>query len=555
MEQGDARSLPVDVQALVEGERHLKGDAVRTNITAALAVAEVVKSTLGPRGMDKMLMVEGGEVTITDSGGVVLELIEVVHPAAKMMQRLGVGMREKYGDGATSSVVFAGELLKRAMRLMDMGVHPAMIISGYWKALREALRVMDSLSREVTPGIIKDVGITIFRSHLSEEDAEFMAQLVASALDFAEGDTERVYVNYRPGGRLRDSALYEGVYIDLGKRVHPKMPKYVKNARILLIDNEFDVYRMEKAKYEIGDPRRMREFVEYRKRVLAYAVELIARSGANVVFCSKNIAEPAMYEMAKRGIVGVRDVERRVMHLLEKATGAKSVRLVKEVTPEVLGYAGYVEESKIGMEEIMYVRKCSKGGVGSILLRGGNEKLVLELKRRVEDVIEIFSALRKHRRVVPGGGAVEGEAARVLRKFARSIETKEQLAVEQFAEALEELPYIIARNAGMDAVYAKTKLREWHHRGKKGYCVDAMRRGMADAYVKAILDSQVVRKQVLSSATEVACAILRVDDVLIRGRRNGAKGREKRRKREASVPEYVRRDGKIDLRYAFKGMR
>jgi chaperonin GroEL (HSP60 family) len=331
------------------------------------------------------------------------------------------------------------------------------------------------------------------------------------------------------------------------------MPKRVEHARILLIGSEFDVRKVENAKYEIGDPRRIREFVEYRRKVLRIAVEMIARSGANVVFCEKNIADVAMYYLAMKGILGVRDVERKVMHLLEKATGARIVRNVREVTPEVLGYAGYVEEDKIGMEEIMYVRKCKHAGVASILVRGGNEKFVLELKRQIEDLIDVFAALREHGRVVPGGGAVEGEAAKRLRRFARSVESKEQLAIEAFADALEEIPHAIAANAGMDATYAVLKIREWHHRGKKGYGVDAMRRGMGDAYVKAILDSYEVRRNALSSAVEVACSILRIDDVLIK--RPKKKPEKKKKPAEAAPPEYIRRDGKIDLRYAFKGLR
>ncbi len=547
----NGKLTPRDIETLIANERHIGKNAVLTNIVAALAVSETLKTTLGPRGMDKMLMVEGGEVAITDSGGTILKLMELVHPAAKMMQSLGLTMGERYGDGATTSVVFGGELLKRAMKLMELGLHPTTIISGYRLALKETLKVMHELSRRVTPGIIKDVGITVFRGRVGERDAEFLAQVVASALDFADGDRDMVYVNYRPGGRIRDTALYQGVYIDLGKRVHPAMPKRVQHARILLIGSEFDVRKVENARYEIGDPRRIREFVEYRRKVLRIAVEMIARSGANVVFCEKNIADVAMYYLAMKGILGVRDVERKVMHLLEKATGAQIVRNVREVSPQVLGYAGYVEEDKIGLEEIMYVRKCKNAGVASILVRGGNEKFVLELKRQIEDLLDVFAALREHGRVVPGGGAVEGEAAKRLRRFARSVESKEQLAIEAFADALEEIPHVIAMNAGMDATYAVLKIREWHHRGKKGYGVDAMRRGMGDAYVKAILDSYEVRRNALSSAVEVACSILRIDDVLIKRPRK----KSRPEKKPGPVDSPVRRDGKIDLRYAFKGLR
>ena len=552
LEAEQGKLTPRDLEALLENERYVGKDAVRGNILAALAVAETLKTTLGPRGLDKMLMEEEGEVAITHSGGTILKLMELVHPAAKMMQSLGLTMGERYGDGATSSVVFAGELLKGAFSLMELGLHPTVIINGYKLAMEETLKVMDKLSRKVTPGIIKDVGITIFKGRLGERDAEFMAQLVASALDFAGGEKDNIYVNYRPGGRLRDTTLYEGVYIDLGKRVHPAMPKRVQHAHILLIDREFDVRKVDNAKYEINDLRRLREFMEYKRKVLRVAVEMVARSGARVVFCQKNIADVAMYYLAMKGILGVRDVERKVIHLLEKATGARVVSNVKEVSPEVLGYAGYVEEDKIGLEEIMYVRKCKNPGVASILIRGGNEKFVLELKRQVEDLIDVFAALREHGRVVPGGGAVEGEAAKRLRRFARSVESKEQLAIEAFANALEELPRAIAANAGMDATYAVLKIREWHHRGKRGYGVDAMRRGMGDAYVKAILDSYEVRRNALNSAVEVACSILRIDDVLIKGK---MKKEPEKKPETVQPPEYMRQDGRMDLRYAFKGLR
>ncbi len=543
---------PKDVQVLKDMEREVGKDAVRTNIYAALAVSETLKSSLGPRGMDKMLITKD-EIVITDSGATILKLMNLVHPAAKLMATLGKTQGEQFGDGSTTAVVIAGELLKKALELMEAGLHANTIIAGYRMALKKSLEFLDSIALSLEQRDLDRVGLAMLRGKIPEKDAWHLIEVANAAVNLVRGEKERIYVNYRPGGSIRDTYVFDGVYIDLGKRVHPSMPRSVKNAKILLIDREFDLIKIPNSKAEISSTRDYRRFLEYKKRVMKKAVDIIASSGANVVLCSQNIAEEAMYFLARAGILGVRDVEKDVLKHTAEATGAKVVVNVREVKPEVLGYAGYIEESKIGLEEIMYIRKPKyPNRVASILIRAGSENLALELVRKMKDLIEVLCRVAKDRKILPGGGATEVEVAERLKMYARRVPSREQLAIKAYAEALEEIPKALAKNSGMKPVDVLASIRRGHYAGFINVGFNAITRKVQDNLEQRIFDSYPVKRNAFISATEVATTILKIDDVFVK--RDGAK-KKKKAKPAPKVEPPVTPEGKFDLRYAFKGLR
>lgn len=543
---------PRDLQVLKDMEREVGRDAVRTNIYAALAVSETLKSSLGPRGMDKMLVTKD-EIVITDSGATILKLMNLVHPAAKLMATLGKTQGEQFGDGSTTAVVIAGELLKKALELMDAGLHANTIINGYRMALKKSLEFLDSIGLTLEQRDMDRVGLAMLRGKIPEKDAWHLIEVANAAVNLVRGEKERIYINYRPGGSIRDTYVFDGIYIDLGKRVHPSMPRTVKNAKIMLIDREFDLIKISNSKVEISSARDYRRFLEYKKQVMKRAVDIIASSGANVVLCSKNIAEEAMYFLAKAGILGVRDVEKDVLKHTAEATGAKVLVNIKEVRPEVLGYAGYIEESKIGLEEIMYIRKPKyPNRVASILIRAGSENLALELVRKMKDLIEVLCRVAKERKILPGGGATEVEVAERLKMYARRVPSREQLAIKAYAEALEEIPKVLARNAGMKPVDVLASIRRGHYAGFINVGFNAITRKVQDNLEQRIFDSYPVKRNAFISATEVATAILKIDDVFVK--RDGAK-KKKKTKPAPKVEPPITPEGKFDLRYAFKGLR
>ncbi len=542
-----------DLEVLKDKEREIGKNALKMNITAALAVSESLKSTLGPKGMDKMLVTKD-ETVITDSGSTILKLMELVHPAAKMMAELGKTQGEQFGDGTTTSVIIAGELLKKALELVDAGIHPSVIASGYKTALSKSLEFLDNIAIKLEQKDIDKIALSMLRGKITEEDIAHISGIAHAAVNLVRGEKERIYINYRPGGSIKDSIVFDGVYIDLGKRVHPSMPRKVKNARILLIDREFDLIKPKDTKLEINSTKALKEMMEYKKKVLKTAVDIIARSGADVVLCSKNIAEEAMFFMARAGILGVRDVEREVMKHIAEATGAKVLINVKEVTPEVLGYAGYIEESKIGLEEIMYIKKPKyPNRVASILIRAGNENLALELVRKMKDLVEVLCRIASERKMLPGGGATEVEIAERLKMFSRRVSSKEQLAIKAFAEALEEIPKALARNAGMNPIDILASIRRGHYAGFINVGFNAVTRKVQDNFEQQIFDSYAVKRNAIISAAEIAISIIRIDDVLIT--KNGRVEKKPEPKPQPVVEPPVTPQGKFDLRYAFKGLR
>ncbi len=518
----------------------------RMNILAARAVAEAVKSTLGPKGMDKMLVDGSKEVVLTSSGAAILSAIGIKHPAAKMIAEVAKTQKKEVGDGTTSAVVLAGELLKKAEELLDQGIHAAHIVQGYRSAGEKAVEILNSIGIEIAEKDLKNIASTILMGKLGDKEREHIVNIAVGAIKAAK-EKDNILLEYRSGGKLSDAELINGIMIDLGKRLHPAMPKKVRNARILLVDREFEVKKVEHAKIDITDPKNLRAFAEYKEKILKIAADMVAGAGANVLFCQKNIDELAMFYLAKAGILGVRDVDKDVLEKLAKATGAKIVSNVKEVTPSVLGYAGLVEETKIGPEEIMYIRECRNPGAVGILIRGV-EKGAVELKKRIEDLLSALERTLKDKKVIAGGGAAEVEISRRLREYAREMPGKGQLAVEAYAGALEVIPKVVAANAGLNPVDILVRMRAEHENGGLKSCLDVRDGKIKDAYAAGIVEPLRVKSQAIKSATEVANMILRIDDVLI------AKGFGKEKAAEVpaappreDVTDFPAKKGRIDF--------
>ncbi len=503
------QQIPVTEAERIQGE-----DARRVNMLAAIAVAEAVKSTLGPKGMDKMLVDKEKNVALTNSGATILSLMHLRHPAALMFAQLAKTQEKEVGDGTTTAVVLAGELLKKAEKLLDAKVHPSIVVQGYSTALQKSLEFLQEIAAELRSEDLEKLALSALRGKLTSKDAEHVARIAVEAVKLA-GSEENVQITYRVGGSLRDTRVVRGVAIDLGKRVHKAMPKRVQNAKILLVATEFEVKKIEGAKISIEHPDYLCAFKTYKERIFRAAIEIIKRSGANVLLCHKNIDEAAMSMLAKEGIVGVRDVEKRAMELLSRATGAKIVANAREVSQDVLGYAALVEEDKIGLEEIMYVTNCKNSNVATILVRGSTEQGVLELKKKFESLVLLLARAARESKVLAGAGACEVALARRLRDFSRTIEGKEQLAVEAFADALESLPKAVIANAGIDAVDAIMSLRAAHENGGLMHGFDVQDKKLKDALEAGIVESLAAKRQALASATEAAIALLRIDDVLL----------------------------------------
>lgn len=522
---------------------------MRNNILAVRVVAEMVKTTLGPKGMDKMLVTGEKEIAITDRGAAILSLINIKHPVARMLVEAAKTQDAEAGDGTTSVVVLTGELLKKAEELLLQGLHPATIIEGYRIAQREALKYLEEVASPLDEEKLLDIASTILMGKIDGSEAEHLAKIGVEAVRIA-GDKDNVKILHRPGGRVKDTKLIKGMVIDLGKRVHPAMPKRVEDARILLVDTEFAVHDVKRAKIEMHDPAKMRAFAEYKRRVLQVAVNMIKASGANVVLCQKNIEDLAMYLLATAGILGVRDVEKDVLELLAKATGGRIVSNVRDVDSSALGYAALVEESKIGLEELMYVTGCRNPRAVAILVRGGSENTALEVGKRLESLVSALSRVINEQKCLPGGGACELEVARRLRRFARGVKGKRQLAVKAYAEALEVIPRALAVNAGMEPLGVLARLRASHEENGASHGIDVRDRKIKDAQKAGILESLTVKKQAFKTASELAELILRIDEVLV--------ARDFTRKKPKPVPppstppsqeamDFPAREGKIDF--------
>jgi thermosome len=511
---------------LPEGTLRNSGrDAQSRNIMAAKAVAESVRSTLGPKGMDKMLVDSIGDVTITNDGATILKEMEIEHPAAKMIVEVAKTQEEEVGDGTTTAVILAGELLKKAEELIDQNIHPTMITKGYRMAKEKSLELLQGMGQAVTlnsTDILQKIAMTAMTGKGSEAAKEELATLAVEAVKTVakteDGkltiEKDDVKIEKKQGGSLNDTELVRGIVIDK-EVVHPNMPKKVKNAKIALLDAALEVKETEtSAEIRITDPSQLQSFLEQESKMLKDMVEKVAKSGANVVLCQKGIDDLAQHYLAKKGIAAARRVKKSDMDKLAKATGARVVNSIDELEAGDLGSAGLVEELKLAGEEMLFVRDCKNPKAVSLLIRGGTEHVVDEAQRAMEDaVLGLISALEVGR-VVPGGGAVEIELARQLRKWAASVGGREQLAINAFADAVEVVPRTLAESTGSDPIDILVSLRSMHDQGKANYGIDVMNGKPADTWAMGVCEPLKIKTQAIKSAAEAAQLILRIDDVI-----------------------------------------
>ncbi|MCD6248658.1 MAG: TCP-1/cpn60 chaperonin family protein [Hadesarchaea archaeon] len=519
-------------------QRYVGRDAQRTNILAARIISEAVRTTLGPRGMDKMLVDNLGDVVITNDGATILDEMDVEHPAAKMMVEIAKTQEDEVGDGTTTAVVLSGELLKRAEELIDQDIHPTVIARGYKRAARKAQEILEKIALKVTKDdtrLLTQIVETSMSGKGPEahgpELSKICIQAVKKILEEEDGkliaDVDNVKVEKKEGGSSTDSQLIEGIVIDK-ERVHPGMPRRVENAKIALVNAALEVKETETdAEIRITDPQQLKAFLSEEERMLKEMVDTIKNAGANVLFCQKGIDDLAQHFLAKEGIFAVRRVKESDMEKLSRATGANIVTNLKDLSPKDIGRAGLVEERKIAGDEMVFVEKCKDPKAVSILVRGGTEHVVDEVERAVQDGLSVAAAAIEDGKFVPGAGAPEMEVAKHLRNFAVKVGGREQLAIEAFADAMEIIPRTLAENAGLDPIDVIVKLREAHDK-KDGWKMglNVFTGKVMDPLKEGVLEPLRVKIQAIKSASEVAEMILRIDDVISAAKLEKEEGKE-----------------------------
>ena len=517
----------IPIVLLKEGTTETKDkDAQRNNITAAKLVAEVVRSSLGPRGMDKMLVDPMGDVTITNDGATILKEIDVQHPAAKMMVEVSKSVDNEVGDGTTSSVVMAGSLLEKAEELIDRDVHPSVIVDGYKKCSSKAGEILRNLSTLVKPSdkeVLNKISMTSMSSKMvsmnSEHLSEIVVESILAAADETDGkikvDIDNIKVDKKPGGSINDTSLIRGVILD--KEVaHAGMPKRVDEAKIALINSPLEIEKTEfDAKISISSPNQMKSFLEEENNILKSMVDKIASTGANVIICQKGIDDIAQHYLAKENILAVRRVNESDMAKLSRASGARIVTNIDELAENDLGYSKLVEERKVENDKWVFIEECKNPKSVSILVRGGSQRVVDEAERSIHDALMCVKDVIEYPYIVTGGGAPEATVALKLREWAGSLPGREQLAAEKFADALESIPLTLARNAGMDVIDTQVHLRsKTSSIQKPKFGIDVINGQIADMTSKQVYEPLIVKENVLNAATETASMILRIDNVI-----------------------------------------
>jgi len=525
------------ILVLKESALQQKGrDAQKNNIAAAKLVAELVRTSLGPRGMDKMLVDSLGDVTITNDGATILKEIDVQHPAAKMMVEISKTVDNEVGDGTTSSVVFGGSLLAKAEELLEKDVHATVIIEGFQAAQENALSLLAELAKQVNPDereILLKVAKTSMESKLVSEDSDMLSKLVVDAIlqvvekeaEEHRVDLDNIKVEKKAGGSIRDTHLIKGIVLDK-EVVHSGMPTKIEKAKIALLNSALEIEKTEmSAEIRINDPTQMQMFLEEENRMLKNMVDKIHEIGANVLICQKGIDDIAQHYLAKQGILAVRRVKESDMTKLAKATGGRISSNIDDMTPKDLGAAELVEQRKVETEKWVFVEGCKNPRANTILIRGGSQRVVDEADRSLHDALMVVKDVIEKPAVVAGGGAPEEYLASSLKDWADRFEGREQLAIKKYAEALEIIPLTIAENAGMDPINTMVTLRAKQSQGKKWTGIDARNTRVADMYSLDIIEPLAVKEQIIKSATEAACMILRIDDVIASSGAKGGGGR------------------------------
>ena len=520
----------VPVLILREGSSRSRGhDAQHANIMAAQIVAEAVKSALGPKGMDKMLVDSLGDVTITSDGRTILDEMDIQHPAAKMMVEVAKTQDEEVGDGTTTAVIVAGELLGKAEELVDKKVHPTVIIDGYRKAADKALETLEAIAITVKPTdkeSLKKVAMTSMASKLVAQNREQLAELTVDAILYVAEkvgeeyrvDLDDIMVEKKPGESITDTKLIKGIVLDK-EVVHPGMPKRVEKARIALLDTALEIQKTEfDAKINIETPEQMETFLKEEENMLRDLVDRIAKTGANLLICQKGIDDMVQHFLARKGISAIRRAKKSDMEKLAKATGGKVVTSLEDITKKDIGYAELVEERKIGDDKMTFIEGCKNPRSVAILIRGGTERIVDEAERSIHDALCVVRDVVQEPKIVAGGGAPELEVARVLREYADTLLGREALAVQQYAEALEAVPTTLSDNAGLDPIDIISELRARHEKGEVWAGVDVHEGKVKDMEKLEVYEPLAVKKQVIKSATEAATMILKIDDIIAAGK-------------------------------------
>ncbi len=499
-------------------------DAQRNNIMAAKAVAETVRTTLGPKGMDKMLVDSLGDVIVSNDGVTILEEMQIEHPAAKMIVEIAKTQEDEIGDGTTTAVVLAGELLSNAEKLLDRNIHPTVITKGYRMGAEKVHEILNEISETINANdedILKQIAITAMTGKGAENAKEVLAEIIVRAVKEISVDgrvnLDDIKIEKKVGGGIQDSELIKGIMLDKEK-VHSGMPDKVKNARIALLDVPIEIKNTEiDAKININDPNQLQSFLDKEEEMLRKMVDKVIGSGANVVVSQKGIEDVAQYFLSKKGIYAVRRVKNSDMEKLARATNGRIVSNLNELSENDLGFAGVVEEIKIGDEEMTYVKECKNPKSVTILVRGGSKHVVDEVERAVTDALGDVNASLRDGKVVGGGGSVEVEVAKQLREFSNTLSGREQLAVLAFAEALEVIPRTLAENAGLDPIDMMTELKSSHEKGNKWAGIDVFEGKVVNSWDAGVIEPLKIKTQAVKSASEVTELILRIDDVIAGG--------------------------------------
>jgi len=514
------------VLVLKESALQQKGrDAQKNNIAAAKLVAELVKTSLGPRGLDKMLVDSLGDVTITNDGATILKEIDTQHPAAKMMVEISKTIDTEVGDGTTSSVVFAGALLEKAEKLLEKDVHSTVIIDGYQAASEKALELLAKLAKTVKPddreSLIK-IAKTSMQSKLVSEDSAPLSKLVVdSILKIAEKDGDKYSVDLdnlkvekKAGGSIDDTSLINGIVLDK-EIVHSGMPTKVEEAKIALVNTALEVEKTEmSAEIRISDPTQMQQFLEEENKMLKSMVDKIHNIGANVLICQKGIDDISQHYLSKHGVLAVRRVKESDMTKLAKATGGRISTSLDDISADDLGSAEIVQQKKVESDKWVFIEGCKNPRSVTVLIRGGSQRVVDEVDRSLHDALMVVKDVVEKPSIVAGGGSPEAYLAAELNEWSSSSEGREQLAIKQYAEAFESIPLTIAENAGMDPIDTIITLRANQSNGKQTVGINAKESKIGDMFRLDIVEPLVVKEQIIKSATEAACMILRIDDVI-----------------------------------------
>jgi thermosome len=521
----------VPVLVLKEGSNRSRGrEAQHANIMAAKIVAESVRSALGPKGMDKMLVDSFGDVTVTSDGRTILDEMDIQHPAAKMLVEVSKTQDNEAGDGTTSAVIIAGELLNRAEELIDKNVHPTIVIDGYRKAADKALDTLEKIAIKIDPNsleeYLKKAAMTSMASKLIADYKEFFADLAVKAmLEVTEKesktwrvDVDDIKVEKKTGESLGETSLINGIVLDK-EVVHSGMPKRMEKAKIALLDASLEIEKPEfDAKLNIETPDQIEAFLDQEEVMLKAMAEKITKSGANVVICQKGIDDMAQHFLAKKGVLAVRRAKKSDMEKLAKATGGKIVTKLDDITPADLGYAALVEERRIGDDKMTFIEGCKNPQAVTILIRGGSERFTAEAERSLHDALCVIRDIIEEPRVVAGGGAPELEMSTVIRKYAETLPGKEQLAIKIFAEALETIAATLAENAGLQPIDVISELRSRHDMGETWAGIEVREGKVQDMGKIGVFEPLTVKKQIIKSANDAASMILKIDDVIAAGK-------------------------------------